>query len=129
MLKKKQDIMETMVGIGKKTSQNLMGSLPELGNMDNKKIAAMVGVAPIVKQSGERKGYAKIEHGRGIPRQALYLAALSAIQFNPVIKVFYKRLRDRGKKPKVALVAVMRKMLVILNTMIRKKEVWNPRIN
>jgi transposase len=128
-LKKKQEIMETMVGVGRKTSQNLIGSLPELGNMENKKIAALVGVAPIVRQSGQKKGYAKIEYGRSIPKQTLYLAVISAIRFNPVIREFYKRLRDKGKKPKVAIVAAMRKMLVILNTMIRKREAWNPLVS
>lgn len=129
VLRQTQEIIESVVGIGKKTAQALIGSLPELGKLDNKKIASLVGVAPIIRQSGQYKGFAKIEQGRKVPRQALYLAALSAIRFNPIAKAFYQRLRAQGKKGKVAIVAVMRKLLVILNTMIQKKEMWNPRID
>ena len=107
VLKKKQTIMMTMKGIGKNTAQNLIGSLPELGTMDNKKISALVGVAPIIKQSGQSKGFAKIDMGRTIPRQALFLATMTAIRFNPVAKEFYERLKKKGKKPMVALVAVI----------------------
>jgi len=122
----KAKIAESIPGIGRTTAATLIAYLPELGLVENKKIAALVGVAPYVNQSGQFVGKASIGGGRFEPRRALYMAAMAAIVHNPKMKAFYQRLKAAGKKPKVVLVAVMRKLIVILNTMLRKGEMWCP---
>lgn len=117
-------IMESMPGIGKVTTFALIAELPELGNIGNKQIAALVGVAPFIKQSGKQKGSAHIYGGRKLVRDMLYMASTVAIRFNPIYKAFYEKLRASGKKPKVCLIAVMRKLIVTLNTMIRNNQMW-----
>lgn len=117
-------IIESLKGIGPATTYALLAQLPELGTLSHKKIAALVGVAPFTWQSGKREGKAKIRYGREKVRHVLYMAALCAARFNPVLKEFYERLLARGKPAKVALVAVMRKMLVILNAMVKNKKSW-----
>lgn len=123
--KKKSLLMQTMPGIGKLTANLLIASLPELGLIDNKRIAALSGVAPFTRQSGLQKGFSKIFAGRSSVRNALFMCAMSAIRHNPTLKEFYERLVKAGKKRLVALVAIMRKIVVTLNAMLRKEEAWN----
>lgn len=128
-LHKKIQLLRSMTGIGFVTASTLAVEVPELGAVGDKEIAAIIGVAPFVKQSGSYTGNATIAGGRAAPRHLLYMAALSASHTNSVLGKFYKKLRAKGKKAKVALVALMRKMIVILNTMTRKGEIWNPAIS
>ena len=118
-LKAKRRILESLPGIGAVTSATLAAELPELGQLDRKQIAKLVGVAPLQDQSGKHNGRAHTWGGRKNVRTALYLPALIATRYNPELKDFYQRLLAAGKKKMVAVVAVMRKMLTILNAMIR----------
>lgn len=115
-------------GIGPKTAQRLVARLPELGLLDGKQISALVGAAPFPRDSGVFKGQRRIRGGRAEVRCALYMATLTAVRWNPVIKAQYTRLRERGKPFKVAMIACLRKLLVILNTMARTNTRWNPAI-
>jgi transposase len=115
----KRKILESTPGVGVVTTATLLADLPELGKLDRKKIAALVGVAPINHDSGKRRGYRKTKGGRADVRSVLYMATLTACRYNPVIKVQYEQLVKRGKVKKVALTACMRKFLVILNAMMR----------
>jgi transposase len=112
-------------GIGPVTAATLLADLPELGTLNRQKIAALVGVAPFNKDSGKKRGKRRIFGGRAAVRRTLYMAALVCTRCNPVIKQFYNSLLDRGKEKKVALTACMRKLLVILNAMVRKQEFWH----
>jgi len=124
-LSKKAKIIESVPGIGKATTSMLLAEMPELGTMENKKAAALVGVAPYTQQSGQYRGKSFISGGRAFVRSAIYMAALVAARFNPALKEFYNRLRNIGNKPaKVALVAVMRKLITILNVMIKTQTLW-----
>ena len=105
--------------IGPVTAATLLADLPELGKLDRKQIAALVGVAPMNHDSGRKRGYRKTKGGRPDVRSVLYMSALSAIRYNPVIKPQYQKLVKRGKEKKVAITACMRKMLTILNAMMR----------
>lgn len=116
----------SMPGIGPKTAFSLVAELPELGLLCGKKISALVGAAPFPRDSGTFRGQRRIRGGRATVRCALYMATLSAIRWNPVIKAQYERLRERGKPFKVAMIACLRRMLVILNTMARTNTPWNP---
>ena len=98
--------------------------MPEIGTLNNKEIAALVGVAPINRDSGKLRGKRRIQGGRASIRTVLYMATLSATQCNPVIKAFYKNLVAKGKHKKVAITACMRKFITMLNAMIRDKCVW-----
>lgn len=118
------DRVQSVPGVGKNTANVLAASLPELGSLSRQKIAALVGIAPFNRDSGKTTGKRVCWGGRADVRCALYMAALVGIQFNPVIKVLYTRLRQRGKPAKVALVACMRKLLAILNAMVRDKTEW-----
>ena len=122
--REKDKLLQSVPGIGKVTTSVLLASLPELGTLDRKKIAALVGVAPFNRDSGTMRGRRSIWGGRAQVRCILYMAALSATRYNPVIKRFYNRLIDVGKTPKVALTACMRKLLVIINSMLRHSSVW-----
>ena len=117
-----------MPGIGNTSAAILLSELSELGRLKSKKIAALVGVVPYQNQSGMFRGQSKISGGRPVIRETLYMATLSAVRYNPKIKAFYDRLIDAGKKPKVALIAAMRKMICILNAMVMKGELWNSAI-
>lgn len=115
-------ILESAPGVGMVTTATLLADLPELGKMDGKKIAALVGVAPINHDSGRKRGYRKTKGGRGNVRSVLYMATLVACRYNPLIKVQYENLLKRGKEKKVAITACMRKFLVILNAMMRDQQ-------
>lgn len=121
----KYDLLSSMKGVGPTLALVLLIDLPELGRVNKKEIAALVGVAPITNQSGQREGRAMTKHGRSGVRKILYMGALSACRHNPKLKEFYKRLLGAGKLKKVAIVAVMRKMLVILNAMLQSKTRFN----
>jgi transposase len=126
--KAKEDLLRSMPGIGVINSRMLMAGLPELGQLNRQKICALVGVAPFNRDSGKFKGQRRIWGGRAQIRQALYMAALTAKRCNPVIRDLYERLTARGKPHKVALVACMRKMLTILNTMAKNDVHWQPKL-
>jgi len=122
--KAKNDILQSMKGIGKVAAASLISNMPELGYMTNKQAAALIGVAPINRESGRYKGKRKIQGGRHQVRTVLYMAMMSAIQSNPVFKGHYQRLVDVGKPKKVAIIACVRKMIVILNSMLRDGCMW-----
>lgn len=126
--KAKNDILQSVPGIGKVMAYTLLSDLPELGNLNHKEIAALVGVAPYNKESGKQRGKQRIRGGRSQIRTVMFMAMMSTIQCNPKFKAFYEKLKAAGKKPKVALVACMRKMIVILNSMIRNGTQWNENV-
>lgn len=118
--------LATTPGVGALTASTLVADLPELGQLNRQKIAALAGLAPFNRDSGKRRGKRHIFGGRASIRGVLYMATLSAIRHNPIIKAFYERLLDKGKLKKVALTACMRKLLVILNTMVKSQQDWAP---
>jgi len=124
-LQAKAELLQTIKGVGEVTTYTVVGELPELGHVNNKKISALAGVAPFCRDSGMMKGKRTIWGGRGQVKIALYMAALSASKHNPAIKVFYERLIAKGKAKKVALVACMRKLLIVMNTMVKNNEPWH----
>jgi transposase len=118
------DRLESVPGVGHVTASTLLAELPELGHLSHKRLAALVGLAPFNHDSGRRRGKRRIRGGRTAVRNVLYMATLSATRFNPVIRAFYERLLRAGKEKKVALTACMRKLLTILNAMIRHQQAW-----
>jgi len=118
--------LESVPGVGEVTSRTLVAELPELGRLNRQEIASLVGVAPLNRDSGQFRGKRTIWGGRAGIRSTLYMATLSARKHNPVIRRFADRLSQAGKPFKVVLTACMRKLLIILNTMIRNKTDWNP---
>jgi transposase len=122
----RDDLLKTVPGIGDTVSRTLLGLLPELGTLNEKQIAALVGVAPFNRDSGTLRGRRRVWGGRARVRTALYMAALVGARRNPILKAFYARLRGAGKPAKVALVACMRKLLVIVNAMVRDGRPWSP---
>lgn len=124
--REQEDLLKSVPGIGSVISRTMLAELPELGNLNRKQIAALVGVAPLNWDSGLMRGRRVIWGGRAHVRTALYMGALTASRRNPVIRDFYKRLRAAGKKPNVALVACMRKLLVILNAILKHRVPWRP---
>lgn len=123
--KEKQQLLSSAPGIGPVCSRTLLAELPELGTLDGKRISALAGLAPFPRNSGTLKGRRTIWGGRATVRCTLYMATLVATRFNPVIREFYKRLKAKGKLTKVALVACMRKLLTILNAMVKNKTTWS----
>jgi transposase len=121
-------LLRSVPGVGPTTARTLLGELPELGGLDRRAIAALVGVAPFNCDSGTHRGQRHIWGGRAAVRAAMYMAALSAARHNPVLRAFYQRLRDAGKPAKVALVATMRKLLTILNAMIKHQTHWTAQV-
>lgn len=121
-----EDLLVTVPGVNSITARSMLAEIPELGRLQRREIASLVGLAPYVRQSGAWKGKARIGGGRTAARSALYVAALSASRHNPALKVFYQRLLHAGKPKMVALVAVARKLLTILNAMIRDRKQWQP---
>ncbi len=124
-LKGKCDLLLSVPGVGAVTASTLTSQLPELGTCNRKEIATLVGVAPFSHDSGKKRGKRVIKGGRPAIRRVLYMATLSATRFNPIIRRFYDHLISIGKETKVALVACMRKLLTILNAMIRDHHCWN----
>jgi transposase len=122
----KQDLLQSVPGVGPVTASTLLAELPELGKLDRKKIAALVGVAPFNDDSGHRRGKRRVKGGRSSVRNVLYMAALSSSRFNPILRPFYQRMLQCGKEKKVALTACMRKLLTFLNAMLRDQKRWNP---
>lgn len=122
--KEKDALLQTVPGVGRVTSATLLGMLPELGQLNRQEIAALVGVAPMNKDSGKKHGKRRVFGGRADVRSVLYMASLAAKKFNPVIRKFYERLLKHGKEKKVALTACMRKLLVILNSMMHTNRPW-----
>jgi transposase len=122
----KRDLLQTVPGVGPNLSRVLIAELPELGQLSHRQIAALVGVAPFARDSGVFRGKRMIWGGRATVRTALYLSVWSAARWNPVIRPFYDRLRAKGKPPKVAQIASMRKLLTILNAMVRDGRTWDP---
>jgi transposase len=125
----KDELLRTATGVGPITSRTLLIDLPELGQLDRRAIAALVGLAPFNRDSGLMRGRRSIYGGRSQVRSTLYMAVTTAIRCNPVIRAHYERLKSRGKPHKVAMVACMRKMLTILNAMVRQSTPWTPERN
>ena len=120
------DLLQSTPGVGPVLSRTLLAALPELGTLDRRQIAALVGVAPFNRDSGTLRGKRTVWGGRAPVRAALYMAALVATRFNPVIRTFYRRLCLAGKPKKVALTACMRKLLTTLNAMLKHRTPWRP---
>ena len=125
-LARRAELLATIPGIGTPTAAILVAELPELGAIGKKQIAALAGVAPFNQDSGPRRGEAHIGGGRLSARCALYMAAITAIRCNEPLKSYYRRLRSDGKKPKVAIVAVMRKLIILANTLLAENRPWTP---
>ncbi len=117
-------LYESVCGIGRQSALTLLADLPELGQTNEKSLTALVGLAPYARDSSTLQKRRRIRGGRPTVRRALYMAAISAIRYNPDLKPFYQRLRKRGKPGKVALVAVMRKLLLVLNAVARRQTPW-----
>src|SRR4051812_29917175 len=124
--REKEDLLVSFPGVGGILARTFLAEMPELGSLDRRKIASLVGVAPFTHQSGRWRGKSMIAGGRARPRAGIFLAALTASRCNPVLRAFYRRLLDRGKPKMVALIAVARKILTILNAMLRDKKPWQP---
>ena len=122
--REKDDLLRTVPGVGEQLSLTLLADLPELGTLDRRQIAALVGVAPFNRDSGTLRGRRAVWGGRSRVRGVLYMGTLTATRFNPVIRDFYQRLLAAGKAKKVALVACMRKLLTILNAMVKNNSTW-----
>jgi transposase len=125
----KAAILETAPGVGPVTATSLLVDLPELGSLDRQQVAALVGVAPFNRDSGKFHGRRAIWGGRAAVRSVLYMAALTARRSNPIIRAFAQRLEAAGKPFKVVLTACMRKLLVILNSMVKNNRPWNPQLH
>lgn len=112
-------------GVGPQLANTLIADLPELGSLSHKQIAALVGVAPFNRDSGSLRGKRRIRGGRATVRTVLFMATMTAVRFNPKLRAMYQRLLEAGKLKKVALIACMRKMIVILNAMVKNGTAWN----
>jgi len=124
--REKEDLMRGVKGIGSVSAATMLAEVPELGTLNRKQIAALVGVAPINRDSGTLRGKRAIWGGRATARAVLYMASLSALRSNPAFRAFYRRLLAAGKPKKVAITAVMRKLLVVLNAIVRDRLPWDP---
>ena len=118
-------LLQTTRGIGPVISASLLALLPELGQLNRRQIAALVGVAPFNRDSGRYQGKRRIWGGLDSVRRLLYMAVMTAMRFNPPIRAYYQHLRDRGKPKKVAMIACMRKLLVCLNAMLKSQTSWD----
>jgi transposase len=127
--KEKDDLLRTARGVGKVLARTLLAQAPEIGTLNRKQIATLVGVAPLNRDSGKQRGRRCIWGGRAPVRHVLYMGTLAAIRFNPTIKAFHARLIAAGKMPKVAIVACMRKFLTILNAMLRTNSPWSDEVS
>ena len=120
------DLLQSVPGVGRVTSLTLLGKLPALGRLSRRQIAALVGVAPLNRDSGTRRGKRFVWGGRAPVRAVLYMAALVGVKHNPILRAFYERLCAAGKVFKVAITACMRKLLTILNAMVHHQSRWDP---
>jgi transposase len=125
-LARRQEIIASISGLGIQTAAQLIATMPELGALENKQIASLAGLAPVARQSGQWKGKSFIRGGRANVRQALYMPALVAARYNPDLKAKYKQLTSAGKPAKVALTAIMRKLIVMANVLLRENRNWTP---
>ena len=125
-LRRRDCILQSIPGIGPITSAVLCASMPELGAIGPRKAAALIGLAPFNADSGTHSGLRHIKGGRFIPRKALYMAATTAVLCNPDMKQTYQRLKAKGKKHKVALVTVMRKLVILADSLLRADRIWTP---
>jgi transposase len=121
-----EDLLRSVPGVGPIVARTLLAQLPELGTLSPKTLAALVGVAPLNRDSGLFRGRRQVWGGRAAVRAVLYMGALAAVRFNPVLRAFYQRLRAAGKLPKVALTACMHKLLTILNALLKHQQRWDP---
>ena len=126
--KVKNDIIQSVPGVGNVVAFSLLSNMPELGYISNKEAAALVGVAPINRESGTFKGKRMIRGGRHQIRTVMFMSMMSAMQCNPVFKATYQRLVAAGKPKKIAIIACVRKMIVILNSMVRDGVMWDPKM-
>lgn len=124
--RRKEDLLKSVPGIGPTIARILLAEMPELGSLDRRQAAALAGLAPFTRQSGQWKGRAAIGGGRTHVRSALFMAALSASRFNPALKAFRQRLIAAGKPKMVAMIAVARKLLTLLNAILRQEKPWQP---
>jgi len=122
--REREDLLSSISGVGSTTARTLLTQLPELGKLNRRKIAALVGVAPFNDDSGQRTGVRKIRGGRGEVRSVLYMATISAVRHNPSLRRMYQRLLSRGKRKKLALIACARKLITILNAMVKTNTPW-----
>ena len=120
------DLLRSAPGVGPVVARTLLAQLPELGTLSHKTLAALVGVAPLNRDSGLFRGRRQVWGGRAAVRAVLYMGTLAAVRLNPVLRAFYQRLRAAGKLPKVALTACMHKLLTILNAMLKHQRRWDP---
>ena len=126
LMQRKLDVLTSVPGVGRVTAVALLAQLPELGGLNERQLSALVGVCPFSRDSGTMRGRRVIWGGRARVRAALYMAALVASRHNPILRTFYRRLLNNGKAKKVALVACMHKLLLILNAMIKRDQMWQP---
>jgi transposase len=119
-----EDLLQSVPGVGPVVARSMLAELPELGTLDRRRIAALAGLAPWTRQSGKWKGKSMIGGGRSSVRAVLFVSAMNAARFNPTLRVFYKRLIEAGKPKMVALIAVTRKLLTILNAILRDQKPW-----
>jgi transposase len=124
----KDSLLRGIPGVGAVTSHTMLAKCPELGTLDHRQIAALMGVAPLANDSGKHRGRRSIWGGRAEVRAVLYMATVSALRCNPVIQAFAQRLKQTGKPIKVVIVACMRKLLTIMNAMLKNNSPWNPQI-
>ena len=122
----KEDLLRSIPGIGRVSSRTLLAALPELGTLSNREAAALAGLAPYADDSGQRRGTRHVQGGRSAVRSVLYMAALSAARYNPALRAFKERLVRAGKKAKVILTAVARKLVVLANAVLRTGRRWDP---
>lgn len=125
-LARRAEVLTSIPGIGPAVAADLLVDMAELGSLSARAAACLAGLAPVADDSGHRNGPRRIRGGRPQARRALYLAALSAARYNPALSTFYRRLIKAGKKPKVAIVAVMRKLIVLANTLVSQNRTWSP---
>ncbi len=128
VLARRRQILTSIAGVGTLTANQLIATMPELGNLDNKQAASLAGLAPVARQSGQWKGKSFIRGGRANVRQALYMPALVAARFNPDLKAKYQQLVTAGKPPKIAITAVMRKLVVTANALLKADRCWQQSI-
>ncbi len=125
-LARRHDIITSIAGLGTLTANQIIATMPELGSLDNKQAASLAGLAPVARQSGQWKGKSFIRGGRANVRQSLYMPALVAARFNPDLKAKYQQLVDAGKPAKIAITAVMRKLIVTANALLKADRIWVP---